>query len=138
MVKISDRKRYLSKWNELQTWSDRRCFFMRNQFIRNFSQIALLTQETNEAELFARCSLLYTRCSLLFARCSLLFARWSLLFARCSLLLLVARYFLLDARYFLFLARYFLLVILCSLLVIFSSKLLWNKVTVSRKKMVWL
>ena len=57
---------------------------------------------------------------------------------------LFARYFLLVARYFLLVPPYSLLVTFCLLLVtfcsllIFSSKLLWNKVTVNRKKMVWL
>ena len=66
--------------------------------------------------LVARYFLLVARCSLLFARCSLLSARCSLIF--CSLL-----------------------ITFCSLLVTFCSFarcLLWNKVTVNRKKMVWL
>ena len=86
----------------------------------------------HEAELFARCSLLFARCLLLVTFCSLL----------------VARYFLLIAHYFLLIARYFLRVILYSFLVTFYSLLvtfcsfahclLWNKVTVNRKKIVWL
>ena len=51
---------------------------------------------------------------------------------------LFARYFLLVARYFLLVAFSSLLVTFCSLLVIFCSKLLWNKITGNRKKMVWL
>ena len=66
--------------------------------------------------LVARCSLLFTRCSLLFTFCSLLVTFYSLLIARCSLLF--ARCSLLSARCFLLVAR-------C---------LLWNKVTVNRKK----
>ena len=90
------------------------------------------------------CSLLVTSCS--FARCSLLFARCSLLVTFCLLLvtcysLLVARYFLLVARYFLLVARRSLLFARCPSLVTFCSFarcLLWNKITVSREKMVWL
>ena len=97
------------------------------------------------------CSLLITFWSLLFARCSLLFARllvarWSLLVTFRSLLLtfyslLVVRYFLLVPRYFLLVARRSLLFARCLLLVTFCSFarcLLWNKITVSREKMVWL
>ena len=66
--------------------------------------------------------------------------------AKLFCLLLVARYFLLVARYFLLVARYFLLVAcyfllavryILLLLVTFSSKLMWNKITVNRKKMVY-
>ena len=105
----------------------------------------------SEAELFARCSLLLARLLvaryfLLVAHCSLLFARCSLIFTLCSLLvtfcsLLVTFYSLLVARYFSLVARPLLLFTRCSLLVTFCSFarcLLWNKITVSREKMVWL
>ena len=62
----------------------------------------------NEAELFARVSLLATFYSLLVARYFLLVARFSLLFARCSL----------------FFTRCSLLVTFCSLLVTFCSLLI--------------
>ena len=52
---------------------------------------------------FARCSLLFAPCLLVFALCSLRFARCSLLFARCSLLF--ARCSLLFARFSLHFAR---------------------------------
>ena len=98
----------------------------------------------SEGELFARCSLLLARLLvaryfLLVAHCSLLFACCSLHFTLCSLL--VTFYLLLVARYFLLVARPLLLFTRCSLLVTFCSFarcLLWNKITVSREKMVWL
>ena len=74
--------------------------------------------------------LLVARCSLLFTRCTLFLTFCSLLVNFCSLLV-----------NFLLVAHYFLLVAFCSLLVTFCSFarcLLWNKVTVNRKKMVWL
>ena len=74
----------------------------------------------------------------------LLVARYFLLV--CSLLvtfcsLLVTFYLLLVARYFLLVARPLLLFTRCSLLVTFCSFarcLVWNNITVSREKMVWL
>ena len=78
------------------------------------------------------CSLLVVRYFLLVAGCLLLVTFCSFLFARCSLLF---------ACYFLLIARCFLLVVFCSLLVtfcLFARCLLWNKVTVNHKKMVWL
>ena len=71
-----------------------------------------------EAELFARCSLLFAPCLLVFARCSLLFAPCLLVFALCSLLfarcsLLFARCSLLFARCSLLFARFSLLFARC-------------------------
>ena len=80
--------------------------------------------------LASRCSLSVTFCSLLVVCYFLFAARYFLLVARCSLLF--ARYSLVFCS---------LLITFCSLLVTFCSSarcLLWNKVTVNRKKMVWL
>ena len=95
----------------------------------------------SEAELFACCSLLFARCLFLVTFCSLLLVFCSLLLTFCSLLvyfLLLARYFFLVPHYFFLVIRYFLPVAPYFLLVIFSSKLLWHKVIVNRKKAVWL
>ena len=77
--------------------------------------------------LVARCSLLFTRCSLLVTFYSLLVTFCSLLVTFCSLLV-----------NFLLVAHYFLLVAFCSSLLVtfcsFARCLLWNKVTVNRKK----
>ena len=86
--------------------------FFTNLSLMEF-QVSYLALFPLEAELFARCSLLVTFCSLLVTFCSLPVTFYSLLVTSCSLL-----------------------ITFCSLLVTFSSKLLRNKITVNRKKMV--
>ena len=87
--------------------------------------------------LVARCWLVFTRCSLFVTFCSLLVTFYSLLVNFCSLLVPFCSLLV----NFLLVAHFFLLVAFCSLLVTFCSFarcVLWNKVTVNRKKMVWL